>query len=300
MKKIFALLLAIAMLLTSVAAFAEEVEAVEEPEAVEAVEEPEAVEPAAPKGTPNINTFATMKVKYMGAKFGNQNWNVGDNYYLITLSKPVDRLLVKWGPAEKGAEPEELAVDENLQATAIAWGHKYMPGTEQYYATWSENGGIIVNTEDFEGFNVFTSEEVYDNTRVLLDASLYYDDDPCTWGAPFARVTEFGPYRWFEPWEYTTNGVVDEDKWDALIAAYIAQYPQYRNYEIVEPVVLNGIVTVEGSIQGSRVFNRINRAFQTVVATPDQTAFMTVQGDWAVYYNRSGKIVGIELFEGQF
>ena len=57
---------------------------------------------------------------------------------------------------------------------------------------------------------------------------------------------------------------------------------------------------MEGSIQGSRVFNRINRAFQTVVATPDQTAFMTVQGDWAVYYNRSGKIVGIELFEGQF
>ena len=42
------------------------------------------------------------------------------------------------------------------------------------------------------------------------------------------------------------------------------------------------------------------RIFSTVIATAGDVAFMTVQGEWAVYYNRAGKIVGIEYFEGQF
>ena len=90
MKKIITLVLALALVLTSVVAIAEAVEA-----------------PAAPKGAPNVNSFATMKTKY----------NEKNHIITITLSKPVDRLLVKW--AEKGAEPEELAVGEDLKATAL-------------------------------------------------------------------------------------------------------------------------------------------------------------------------------------
>ncbi|MBQ7655330.1 MAG: hypothetical protein IJI53_05555, partial [Clostridia bacterium] len=78
MKKIVTLVLAIALLMTSVVAIAET------------------------HATPNINSFATMKVKY----------DESNRIYTITLSKPVDRLLIKW--AEKGAEPEELAVGEDL------------------------------------------------------------------------------------------------------------------------------------------------------------------------------------------
>ena len=60
-------------------------------------------------------------------------------------------------------------------------------------------------------------------------------------------------------------------------------------------------VEVSGYIQGvDEPYKTINHSFQTVIATPAQTAYMTVQGEWAVYYNRAGKIVGIELFDGQF
>ena len=259
MKKIITLVLAIALLMTSVMAIAEV------------------------HATPNINTFAKMTVKY----------NEGNRLYTITLDKAVDRLLIKWADAE----PEELAVDENLEATAIAWGHKYMPGTTQYYATWSQNGGTIELDETWLGWSIVDGTDVYVlDDEPLEDNSLYYDDDTCTFGAPFAEVTELGPKRIIYPIDYTTNGKFDQSKWDKVIKAYKAQYPQYKNYEIVEPTTLNS----NGYIQGSRVFNRINKAFQTVIATPDQTAYMTVQDEWAVYYNRAGKIVGIEYFDGQF
>ncbi len=268
MKKIFALILAIAMLLTSVAAFAESVEA----------------EPEKPKGTPNINTFATMKVKYVGAKFGNQNWNKDANYYEITLSKPVDRLLVKW--AEKGAEPEELAVDENLQATAIAWGHKYMPGTSQSYATWvSVNHKEVVTDEKLVGYDLENSEAFYIWT---IETS----------GKDLAFEYEFiGPVRELDP----DAPISIEDQ----IASYKNDYPDLV-YDIIPPVTLvdadgNPVDVIPGRIQGTVVRPGINpKSISTVSATPSQTAFMTVQGEWAVYYNRAGKIVGIELFEGQF
>ena len=55
-----------------------------------------------------------------------------------------------------------------------------------------------------------------------------------------------------------------------------------------------------GYIQGVSVKTEVNKKLGTVIATPAQAAFLTVQGEWAVYYNRAGKIVGIELFDGQF
>ena len=121
MKKIITLVLALALVLTSVVAIAET------------------------HATPNINTFATMKTKY----------NEKAGVITITLSKPVDRLLVKW--AEKGAEPEELAVDENLQATALTWGHKYMPGTTQYYATWVDVNQKVTYDATVLGYDVENS-----------------------------------------------------------------------------------------------------------------------------------------------
>ena len=273
-------------------------------EVAEEVAEEEAA--PAPKGTPNINSFATMKVKFVGDQFyagrsvRPETTGFTNNYYLITLSKAVDRLFVNWPDGL-----EELAVDENLEATSIAWNHKYMPGTTQYYATWSQNGGSITMGETINCPDLETSEYTYNFIGVVADNSLYNDSNYCdssldgVW-APVLRVTEYGPYRYFVPSEYMTDGEFDPAKWDALIAAYIAQYPQYASYDIERPTICNyDAEDIEDlpSIQGVRVFNRINTSFQTVIATPSQTAFITVQNGFAVYYNRAGKIVGIEPYE---
>jgi hypothetical protein len=254
MKKVITLVLAIALVLTSVVAIAETVEA-----------------PAAPKGTPNVASFATMKTKY----------NESNHIITITLSKPVDRLLIVW--AEKGAEPEELAVGEDLTATALTWGHKYMPGTTQYYATWETSVSNVLS-EEYVGIDVDTSERIYNVTGSELTGGTY---------GPVWNVTDLGPARDLE-----------YGKAEAQIAEYKADYA-YADYIIVEPfayIDADGNEVVEnGYIQGvSDPYKVINSNFQTVIATPAQTAYMTVQGEWAVYYNRAGKIVGIEYFDGQF
>ncbi len=290
MKKIFALILAIALLMTSVAAFAESVEAEK------------------PKGTPNINTFATMKVKYIGGKFNSTTPHLGtDNYYLITLSKPVDRLLINW--TEKGAEPEELAVDENLQATAIAWGHKYMPGTTQSYATWGGDK-TIEDDEWFRGYDLGTSEKIFTEEKASTAWWWFFNDDTCDNDPPQYYVWTKSPKRVISALEcLDENGEFDEYAYDNLVWDYLLQYSdedlsnvKKDSLEIVRPRVNARGNLIDGSIQFTYKChtNVVNPYFQTVVATPDQTAFMTVQNGWAVYYNRAGKIVGIELFEGQF
>ena len=260
MKKVITLVLALALVLTSVVAIAESVEA-----------------PAAPKGTPNINTFATMKTKY----------NEGAGIITITLSKPVDRLLVKW--AEKGAEPEELAVDENLQATALTWGHKYMPGTTQYYATWVDVNQKVTYDATVLGYDVENSETVYNikdkfsghEDHLAFEYQYVYPEVVLDPNAPISIEDQIASYKA----EFVG---ADED--------YIIVLP----FEYVDAT--GKTIKVNGSIKlADEIFDGIDpKSIQTVIATPGQTAFMTVQGEWAVYYNRAGKIVGIEYFDGQF
>ena len=285
MKKIAALVLAIALLMTSVVAIAET------------------------HATPNISSFATMKVKY----------DESNRIYTITLSKPVDRLLIKW--AEKGAEPEELAVGEDLQATAIAWGHKYMPGTTQRLGTSTfkvgkGDGEVYYNDE--------TSEWAYsysDTTGNKPSSPVYFRETTTT--GPKMNVYAWGNNGNNAPKGYTLEVVIDgELQWwdfDTLEELEFAynQYTgfQYGTLDLVAPksIVSKGtgkdnfgnktdelIGYKDGTIQGKNVSRSTNTKLGTVVATPAQTAFMTVQGDWAVYYNRAGKIVGIEYFDGQF
>jgi len=288
MKKIITLVLALALVLTSVVAIAETVEA-----------------PAAPKGTPNINSFATMKTKY----------DEGAGIITITLSKPVDRLLIKW--AEKGAEPEELAVGEDLTATALTWGHKYMPGTTQTVKAKPVAPDPTVRkvvTEQIK-YDVKASEWVYSTTSDKITEPVNYVE---------TTTKEFA-------WIYDNGWVPTDKDWEYEVEYYKLAHPA-DDYEIVRPGYVTkeveekdkfGNVTTKqvevvdeegnkifkpGYIQGISVKLEKNDKIdlpkapvvQTVIATPAQTAYMTVQGEWAVYYNREGKIVGIEYFDGQF
>ena len=251
MKKVITLVLAVALLLTSVVAIAET------------------------HATPNINSFATMKTKY----------NEKNGVITITLSKPVDRLLVKW--AEKGATPEELAVGDDLKATAITWGHKYMPGTSQYYATWVSVNNKVVYDEVVLGYDVDASEVVYSSwvkKETGKDLAFEYE--------------EVGPVRELDP----DAPISIEDQ----IASYMEAYPadSILDYDIelpVEYVDEDGKThTSFGYIQLDAVYDGINpKSISTVNAKPSDTAYMTVQGEWAVYYNRAGKIVGIEYYDAE-
>ena len=244
MKKVITLVLAIALLLTSVVALAD--------------------------GTPNINSFDKMTTKT----------SEGNGVITITLTKPVDRLLVNW--AEKGAEPEELQVDENLQATALTWGHKYMPGTTQYYdrsVKWSTGLTVITYADEtFEGYDVKTSERIYAKK-----------DAKTTTEANKIGTKTVGPKR----------ALTDLKTYEKEIASYLALYGlTLKDCEVVAPkeVIKDGAKTViPGYIKGAKTV-----PISTVVATPAQAAFLTVQGEWAVSYNRAGKIVKIEKFDGQF
>ena len=274
MKKIITLVLALALVLTSVVAIAEAVEA-----------------PAAPKGTPNVKSFATMKTKY----------DERNHIITITLSKPVDRLLVKW--AEKGAEPEELAVDENLQATALTWGHKYMPGTEQKLGT-STIKDTVQKDWVYDHYDVEKSEDVYKYVTVSQKSGDRKNP------AYFVETTTYEHKD--EYWDLFTD-----EEWAEKVYDYKATYPA-DDYIIVRPTqayvekegkdYFGNPTTVKvyldrvnpGYIQGVSVKTEVNKKLGTVIATPAQAAFLTVQGEWAVYYNRAGKIVGIEYFDGQF
>ena len=276
MKKVITLVLAIALVLTSVVAIAETVEA-----------------PAAPKGTPNINSFAKMTTKY----------NEGAGYITITLKGgKVDRLLVKW--AEKGAEPEELAIDENGVATALTWGHKYMPGTEQKLGTKTIKDTTTMGWIPTGEIDVETSEEIY--KYGVVDHKAGDRTSP----AYFVETTRKEQKEVY--WDLFTD-----KEWDEIVYDYKANYPA-DDYIIVRPTqayvekegkdFFGNPTTVKvyldrvnpGYIQGVSVKTDVNKKLGTVIATPAQAAFLTVQGEWAVYYNRAGKIVGIEYFDGQF
>lgn len=311
MKKVITLVLAIALVLTSVVAIAETVEA-----------------PAAPKGTPNINSFAKMTTKY----------NESAGYITIKLEGgKVDRLLVKW--AEKGAEPEELAIDENGVATALTWGHKYMPGTEQKLGTSTIKDSSEVIRDKKGTYDVKTSEWVYkattktsegsrDNPAYFLQTTTKSEKNPIYTHQYLDKDGKVQVEYYLE--YYDEDGHVQNmwaDNIDYLAWFYETKVnPGFASYEVNEPSKVTvtkkttdkfgnpiteevdvksyknnlGSVYEAGSIQGVTVKTEVNKKLGTVIATPAQAAFYTVQGEWAVYYNRAGKIVGIEYFDGQF
>jgi len=321
MKKIVTLVLAIALLMTSVVAIAET------------------------HATPNVNTFAKMTTKY----------SEGNGTITITLTKPVDRLLVKW--AEKGAEPEELAVGEDLKATALTWGHKYMPGTEQIYGT-----SIIKDVNEVKIDSSVTAEKEYEAKTIWGDTYIhpselvykthvdttlgdrsnpaYFNqttDKDLKWYIDAKEVKDGNKtktvYKVFVPnaYDYEDYGpdyvnwydTFETESLDYVKKLYAERYPDDK-IDFVAPEkwtketkgtdifgnVVKGTENIkdpkgntvfsEGYIQGYTVTTKVNKKLGTVIATPAQTAYMTVQGEWAVYYNRAGKIVGIEYFDGQF
>ena len=329
MKKVITLVLAIALVLTSVVAIAETVEA-----------------PAAPKGTPNINSFAKMTTKY----------NEGAGYITITLKGgKVDRLLVKW--AEKGAEPEELAIDENGVATALAWGHKYMPGTEQKLGTSTIKD---VNEEKIDSKvsleKEYKTKDIWGNTEIVpselvykthIDTKLgdrstpaYFNETTnkdLKWSISAKEVKEGNKTKTVytvkvpNAYDYGKEGPDEVKQYDEfetesldyILKKYADRYPgdeinfvapekwtkEIKGTDIFGNVVKGtedikdpkgNTVFSDGYIQGYTVKTQVNKKLGTVIATPAQAAFLTVQGEWAVYYNRAGKIVGIEYFDGQF
>ncbi len=220
MKKIIALALAIALLLGCTLAIAEE---------------------AHP--TPHISTFAKMKTFDNG------------QYITITLDKAVDKLFVRWHNAGGKIVPEELAVTEvngAFEATALKNGHKYMPGTSQYYATWINNCALQARTQygKVYGKQVATSELAANMTDVEFEAA----------------VLEFATK--FLGWEISVEkpGVV----------------------------VIAGVeVPVAGKLEAVKT-----NFIQVVNANPGQEAYITLQGDWIVSYNRKGEIVKIAYNDG--
>ena len=148
--------------------------------------------------------------------------------------------------------------------------------------------------EDYLGKDICTSEDVYKDYV----------------------VAESGKTLAFEHEHLFPVRILDSETCpdvNAEIDKYMRDYPIAYDengdplgyYDIQKPTVVKDAdgndVVVPGYIQLIEKYDGIDpESIQTVIATPDQAAFLTVQGEWAVYYNRAGKIVGIELFDGQF
>ena len=278
MKKIITLVLAVALLMTSVMAFAES------------------------KGTPNINTFAKMSTKT----------DEKNGVITISMSKMVDRLLINW--TGKGEEPEELALDENMQATALTWDHKYMPGTKQgkgsvtwtnpyketltnpdgaeedaYYFAYGEDGDGDIYLEAYDEAYEAALEELEDEDLADAAATL----------AGLAACVDFAKEVRLEV-EKMNQRLVEAAGATATVVAPSKTY--LKDVEGKSYILdVNGDKIVvdykDGLVYTAK---KTSNPAQTRKAYPSDHAYLTVQGDWAVYYNRAGKIVGIELFEGQF
>ena len=96
MKKRIPLILAFALLFTSIAAAAETYP------------------------TPSFTTFAQMRVK------------CSDTGYSFAFDRPVDRLFVNW---TDGSGLQELLIDEDLRAYAFRAGHKYLAGIQEHFSS---------------------------------------------------------------------------------------------------------------------------------------------------------------------
>lgn len=312
MKKIVTLVLAIALLMTSVVAIAES------------------------KAIPNINTFAKMTTKFI------EGSDREAKRYEIKLSKPVDKLWILW--AEKGAEPDELAVDENLCATALAVEHKYMPGIKQSIGTSSKKS----TSQNIEFDYVYTSEDKYGIKKKYYtvedtgeeewsDKPVYFYTDEkkaekWTLEADYDELTGKIEGYWYS---YPVFAGYDEDleepvftyKWsyeeslDKIALKYEKAHDDGYEVKITEPtkVVSDKKVVVDkfgnkadevvgykdGYIQGVKTKTEVNKKLATNKATLGDRAFATLEGvtedfaGWLVYRNRFGNFVAIEPYEGQ-
>ncbi len=246
MKKVIALIVAIALLLPSAAVFAET------------------------PPTPNINTFAKMRVKCT------------DKSYTFTFSKPVDRLFIKWVDAD---EPQELLIDENLRASAFRWNHKYLAGIEEHFSNCSSliiKQGKNILSEDIQ-IDPATGKQVIEETRDYKKIqTLKMSDD-------MEDIIE----KFKEKYK-KYNVEIDEPE------QVFVEITDENGETIALPAVdENGdfIYTV-GEM---RAYSVKYKYWATNIATPDQAAFITLQDDeWVVYYNRSGNIVDVQHYENQF
>ena len=236
MKKIITMVLAVVLLMTSVAAFSET------------------------HPIPNISQFAEQKVK------------TSDNSYSLKFTKPVDRLFINW---TDGAGLEEMMVDENLNAFIFRTGHKYLAGIEERFVPEK-------STEIYDGKKL-----IYQDTQV----------DPVTGNEIVKDVKTY----------VKTLVLKFTDDVDTIVEAFKKQYKDYK-IEVIKPqhmvdkdgkdIYINGAVK---AYKEETVYNRYPGKRKTNLAIPSQAAFVTLQEDeWVVYYNRSGKIVGIEYYDGQF
>lgn len=258
MKRMMTLMLACVLLTASAVAFAEAV--------------------------PPVSSFATMTTKTVKLD--------GDagQYYEITLSKPVDRLFVLW--SDSGLE--ELAVDEDLKATTISISHPNatMPGESRIYLAvsnyydvpefWNASGAAAepvsllkeldqtLSNKDSNG-KAYTQEELQQQVdRIIALGKLYYQDELNT-GAQ-ADLFEIAEAPQF--------------------IAVPGQDAEKDGYEIIGDLKI-------------QIFHRYKLSdlfpeFFTVptnFAAPGDRAYAAVQGKWVVFYNRSGKIVGVSPLE---
>lgn len=266
MKKIIALALAIALLLGCTVAFAESTES---------------------HPTPNISSFAKLTTKDNG------------QYITITMDKPVDKLFVNW--AEQKAVPEELAVEEIngvYTATALRIGHKYMPGVKgagsavnwtnvsyEYTVVASEALGM---EKDAKGNDSWT--ETYKKAAEILNnlkknyAGKYNDIEIALPEYVYAKDLKTGEDL-TEKYTYTKNGVkyIDIKKLDAVAV----------NDGEIDLVFVQKVVDLTKPHPS------------TIKATKNDTAFITVQGDWIVEYNRGSlysgcQIVAIRYNDGEY
>lgn len=301
MKKIITLVLAIALLMTSVVAIAET------------------------KATPNVNTFATLKTKM----------NEKTHIWTLKFSKPVDKCWVLW--TDKGEEAEEVAVGEDLIATVLTWSHKYMPGTKQIYGTNHATDVVTTSWVDNPDYDAATASEIKYKKAATVAAGkrngvVYYidtvtKDDEWTI-EQFDYKDAKGKIK--TAYEVTGKTAADDFTFQTDNIAYIkykyaVEHPG-QNLEVTAPskvtvaqkgtnkwgeTVVNNVAVkawaddeaslyVDGKIVGTVTVREYNPNANTVIATPDQAAIATLQGEFLVYYNRGGNIVGIEPYEGQF
>jgi hypothetical protein len=301
MKKIVTLVLAIALLMTSVVAIAET------------------------KATPNVKTFAELKTKM----------NEKTHVWTLKFSKPVDKCWVLW--TDKGEEPEEVAVGEDLTATVLTWSHKYMPGTKQIYGTNHATDVVTTTWIDNPAYDEATASEIkYKKDTKVAEGKrsgvVYYIDTVTKDDEWTIKEFDYKDAKGKIKSAYAVTGKTAEDDFgfltdniDYIKYKYAVEHPG-QNLQVTAPskvtvaqkgtnkwgeTVENKVavkqwaddeesIYVDGKIYGTTTVREYNPNANTVIATPDQAAIATLQGDFVVYYNRGGNIVGIETYEGQF